>query len=620
MESTRNKLLLLGAMIAVLAFWYQSKLPLFPELRGPLTATRFMPASDFRLDMSAFPAHGTDALALLVNDPASSWYGLASGLGSMGIPFRIVTDPAEALRHDVIMVYPTLSGANTSAPNLRAFAAHVRNGGTLLAFAVLGGGLEEMFGFGNALENPLHHTLDFAASDFSADFAQSENESRVYLGSILEPDSGIPGIAYLEPKLPPVALYENGTAAITHNLFESPTGTGHAYALGIDLGHFILRAHNGRYFNAADTYVNAYQPKVDTFLRFIAKVYREGEANAVLLSPTPAGKDLTILMTHDIDFTRSIVNAPVYAEVERAAGVPATYFIQTKYVRDYSDDYFLDPERSVYLRTLAGMGMEIASHSVSHSRLFETLDVGTGTENYPEYRPFVEQVMRVRGASLTGELRVSKFLLDALTGGQVVSFRPGHLSHPDSLPQLLQATGYRYSSSMTANEALTHLPYRAMYDRGYDVPTATFEFPVTIEDEEGRLGDRVDAAIDVARSIARYHGLVNVLVHTDSTDHKLEFTREFIAAFRATAWFGTVSGYGNWWAARDTVAIDIAEPAPERRVVQVTVDGSIDGLTLDLPLGWDYRAGPAGSRQQGRLLSLGNFSGAATLEFGVAPP
>jgi peptidoglycan/xylan/chitin deacetylase (PgdA/CDA1 family) len=607
---------LLLLILAGAGYWYYSQRPMFPELQGPVAVTRLPQPGDFTLDMSTFPAHGKSAIALFVNDPNSSWYGIASGLGSMGIPFRIVTDVETALAHDVVMVYPSLSGANTSAEALQGLAAHVRNGGTLLAFSVLGGGMNEVFGFAEATEHPAFRTMEFTESDFSSDFARSDIEGKLDLGAG-EFNSGSPGISYSKPKHPAVAVYDDGSVAITHNFFESEAGIGHAYALGLDLGHFILHAHNGRYFSTDDNYVNTYHPQIDTMLRFIAKVYRQGEPDAVLLSPTPQGKDVTILMTHDIDFTRSIVNAPIYAEVERAAGVPATYFIQTKYIKDYSDDYFLDPERSAYLRELVDMGMEIGSHSVAHSRVFENLEAGTGAEQYPQYKPFVEDFREVRGATIAGELRISKFLLEALTGENVVSFRPGHLSHPRSLPQMLSATGFMYSSAMTANEALTHLPFRPMYERSYETPVNVYEFPVTIEDEKGRLGDRVDEAIDVTRNIARYHGLVTVLVHTDSTDHKLDFTREYIAAFRETAWFGKVSEFGQWWAARETVAIEVMASSVDQRQVEVSVAGSIDGLTLDLPPGWIYRSGPEGSRQQGSLLTLGAFSGTSVVGFSV---
>src|SRR5690606_32489382 len=159
----------------------------------------------------------------------------------------------------------------------------------------------------SAAERPGFTQMEFARSDFSRDFVQSEAEACLELASDTE-GTVTPAVSYANPKHPPVAVYDVGSAAITYNVFDAPRDSDHAAALGLDLGHFILHAHNGRYFSLNDTYVNAYHPQVDTVLRFIAKVYRQGEADAVTLAPTPAGKDVTILMTHDVDFTRSIVN------------------------------------------------------------------------------------------------------------------------------------------------------------------------------------------------------------------------------------------------------------------------------------------------------------------------
>ena len=43
-------------------------------------------------------------LAILLTDPDSSWLGLAHGLKSIGIPFRITRDVHEALAHQVVLV------------------------------------------------------------------------------------------------------------------------------------------------------------------------------------------------------------------------------------------------------------------------------------------------------------------------------------------------------------------------------------------------------------------------------------------------------------------------------------------------------------------------------------
>lgn len=581
--------------------------PLFSRLVGPEEVTVLPVPGRYLPQPQEFARHGRNAVALLITDTDSSWYGLVSGLNAIGVPVRVVDSVAEALEHRVIFIYPLLSGTTSTREDLQSLAAHVYAGGTLLAFGVLGGGLEALFGFAAVEERSLQLSLEFPEDAFTRPFVGTDN--MINLGVIDDATSGIPGLSFITPTLPPLAVYADGSAAITRNIYPTDSGTGKAIAIGIDVGHFLLRARNARFSGLTDAYVNSYQPKVDTLLRLLAEVYRQGEPFPVLFSPTPAAKAVTILMTHDIDFTASIENMQAYAELEYEADVPATYFIQTKYVTDFNDTLFFTAERYPLLQELTRQGMEIASHSVSHSNQFRLMPAGTGTERYPDYQPFVRAFDQVENASIAGELRVSKFLLEQLGGRPVHAFRPGHLSLPESLPQMLAATGYRYSSSMTANEALTHLPFRMMYDRAYAEPVAVFEFPVTIEDEQGQLGDRVDEAIALTHSIAAYRGLVNVLVHTDVTDHKLDFVRDYIAAFRDTAWFGTVSGYGDWWAQRESIALEVTAPDPDHRVLQLQVAQAIAGLTLELPAGWQFSSGPAGTVQQGTLLSVGAFTG-----------
>jgi len=442
----------------------------FPELSGPGTTTLLPAPGDNLSDLAAFDMDtgGENALALVVKDSEASWFGLVSGLRRIGIPFSVVDNITDGLSHDVVMIYPALTGANSTPQELRQIASHVRAGGTVLAFSVIGGGMPDLFGFSESMETPLLHKVTFQDDEFNRVFASSTAESRINLGNPDLPGAGLSGIRYLGTKHAPVATFGDGSAAITHNFFQGPERTGHAYALGLDLGHFIARANNGRFDNLAGTYVNSYQPQVDTFLRFLKAVYQQGEPDAVLFSPAPRASELSVLLTHDIDFTVSIHNTVDYAALETSLDIRATYFIQTKYVTDYNDKLFLTPETVPLLNNLVDAGMEIASHSVSHSNEFRNMPNGSGDERYPDYEPFVQDFGTVRNASIFGELRVSKFLLDSLTGENGVSFRPGHLSLPETLPQLLDASGYRFSSAMTANQALSHLPYQTMVDRDYD--------------------------------------------------------------------------------------------------------------------------------------------------------
>lgn len=158
--------------------------------------------------------------------------------------------------------------------------------------------------------------------------------------------------------------------------------------------------------------------------------------------------------------------------------------------------------------------MELGSHTIAHSKVFDQFPMGTGREACPSYAPYVKNRMKVQNASVLGELRVSKFLIDHFSGQEIVSFRPGELSNPYGLPQALRATGFRHSSTATANNSLTHLPYQLTYDRLTESEVDIFEFPVTIEDEElPKMGDRLPQALEVARKIGRYGGSVVVLIH-----------------------------------------------------------------------------------------------------------
>ncbi len=80
-------------------------------------------------------------MAIILTDPNSSWLGLAHGLKSIGIPFRITRDVQEALAHKVVLVYPMISGKVLRPEALQALAEYPKTGGTLIGVQGVGGGL-----------------------------------------------------------------------------------------------------------------------------------------------------------------------------------------------------------------------------------------------------------------------------------------------------------------------------------------------------------------------------------------------------------------------------------------------------------------------------------------------
>jgi len=587
----------------------QAVLP-FPNLHGPAGAT-LVPAP-VPTDWRHYAGGGTNRLAVLITRTDSAWLGLAHGLRSVGVPFLLTTNTTQALTHRVVFVYPELSGGVLTGPEIRALAAHPRTGGTLLAVKVLGGGLEELFGFQAAVASQQHYEIGFAAQHpLTAGFTHPR-ERVIRVAAPKKPGATAGKYHYVRPSTAPLAIYEDGTAAMLLRPWEA----GYACALGFDPGYLLLLGYNNREEGMARAYVNQFEPSLDVLLRFFKELYRATAPAPITLGTVPFGRQLPVLITHDVDYTRSLTNALAYAKFEAEAGVRATYFMQVKYLRDFNDEAFFNATAPPILKQLRALGHELASHTVSHSRTFAHFPPGTGTERYPDYQPFVRTPILTIGGSVLGELRVSKFLLEQLGGQEIVSFRPGHLSNPYSLPQSLVATGYRHSSSVTANDSLTHLPFQLNYDRRSTTETPIFEFPVTIEDEEKPpLGQRVQAALDVARELARYGGLMNVLIHPDITGHKLQFERDFVAALKSVAWFGTMNDFASWWAARNAVSVD-AELAGGMMAVNLTAPVPLNGLPLQIPPGWRLQSvEPAGLKaaQSGNLVLIEQMPSQARL-------
>jgi peptidoglycan/xylan/chitin deacetylase (PgdA/CDA1 family) len=587
---------------------FTGKKPVFPELRGPSQIT-LLPAEPSRTSPDVYSSGSDDSLAIWVKDPQSSWLGLAHGLQAVGVPFKVYTEPTGIFDHDVIMAYPSVTGSNTDPAVLKALADHVQDGGTMIGFSIIGGGLPRICGFETSEETADLTEFQWGRGPALDSVRRLLKHNRIPLKGDVGGNKGLPGMVYRDLVNPPVASFSDAQAAITHLAHPTKDGRkGHAYAVGLDLGHFILRAHNGRFVNASETYVNDYQPILDQFLLWIKNIYIQGEPEAVTLWPTAHNKEFTALLTHDIDYTQSVLNISAYVSMEQKENVPATYFFQTKYVKDWNDDIFFTPEAIPHLIALKNAGMEIGNHTVSHSNEFRRMPIGTGKEQYPDYQPKVMTFSSQKGGSILGELRVTKFLLEELLDVKVRSFRPGHLSYPQALPQLLEATEHEFSSSMTANGALTHFPFRLMHDREYDAETGVLEIPITIEDEEGRMGDRLAHFIRISEKIGGYGGVVNVLIHTDIQGHKLEFERGFINHFRDRAWFATVSQFGDWWRAREAVQLSVESDGVDR-TLHIHAPVPIDGLTLQLPSRWELAAANNQYQLNGNRLIIPTLEG-----------
>ena len=548
------------------------------NINGPEDKSVF--ADKVSTSWTRFSSGSITRLAILLTDTNASWLGIAHGLKSIGVPFIITTDYRKAIQHNVLMVYPIVSGASLSPDALQALAAYPRNGGTLIGIQVLGA-LNEIFGFEEPIPSKQHFEIKFlkdSNTSVTSEFID-QKELGISLGNKEKFKETIGTYSYSKPHIAPIATYEDKSAAITQKFYE----TGSAYAFGFDIGFLILKGHNIRHQDFNRSPVNNFEPTIDVVLRLIKNIYLQGDRDASYICTVPYNKSLSVCITHNINFAKALDNAVAFAKEEKKMNIHSSYFIQTKYINDRHDRIFNSVDDFKKLRMISQAGMDLQSNSVSGSPLFDQFPQGTGDEVYPSYHPYVMAWEKTYHGTIFGEMRVSRFLIDRFVPGNITTvFRSSYLYTPFTYPQSLLASGYRFSSSVPANAALTHFPFQLNYNREYDSEVQAFEFPVTDDDEIPPFTvDRAKNAIALAKKIARYGGCFIGQVHPNSTGLMVE--KKFIAAIKDEAWIGTLNDFGLWWAARNEVTLDV-NYFNDKRVVTVSVPKRMEGLAIMLPL------------------------------------
>jgi len=170
----RQLLLVIAIALAVLFFPKSNNLHSFNDLTGPTESSEkiyFNPTS-----YGTYSEGSSSRMAVLLTDENSNWLGLAHGLKTIGIPFLMTKDYERATSHDVVMVYPAVSGRLLSGDALKALSAHPLKGGTLIGTNVYGGGLNSLFGFEEINESKERAFISFnTGHDVTDDFLMTHN-------------------------------------------------------------------------------------------------------------------------------------------------------------------------------------------------------------------------------------------------------------------------------------------------------------------------------------------------------------------------------------------------------------------------------------------------------------
>jgi hypothetical protein len=506
---------------------------------------------------------------------------LVHSLKEMGIPFFITRDLAQALRHRLVILYPSVDSHTFTPPQADQLTAFVRQGGFIFAQNVFWGGVQSLFGFRSfAPSRKRYHIAFSSTTDPVMKYLNRPEERETRLGSdhyreIIWSNGYIP-----DPEAEVLARFDDGTAALLTNSI----GKGRVYLLGLSLLDVVLRSQSNRDYEAERHYVNAFEPGADVWLLILRAWYENYGKDWVRLATIPSGQRSALLLSHDVDWENSFAPGLDFARIEKANGANSTFFIQTKYVDDAnSKSFFFEPNLET-LRQLKSGGSTIGSHSIIHSRGFNKFDLGSGHEIYPTYQPRGLGFDTASGATVFGEVRVSKALLDGEIPDQdTIFFRAGHLRVPDSLPEALERSGYQFDSSFTSDDVLSNFPYALPRGLGFEEDSEIYEFPVTIEDEESPgFANRVPQALDVILANAENGAVSVALIHSNESHLKAAAEQELLRQLPTDIVKTDMATFAAFWRARDRLQWSVtATSAPAQVLLHVKSDESVTGLTFE---------------------------------------
>jgi len=574
-------LLPLLAWLVVLVYAYRGRryevitnlksvpVPLQPITKRPVNLTEQFP--------ELFPLQ----VAVLLTRDDEGGLGFVHAFQEMGIPFFVTRDFAQALRHSRLLIYPEVDGNTFTPGQAQELAQFVQTGGTVFAQNVFWGVLKPLFGFRDVQSGRSRHWFTILTEGHPLfKYLDRPEEKRVRMadetvaslfttnGYMSDGTSGV------------LARFEDGSAA----LLGKTVGRGTVFLSGVGFDDVILRSQCNRHFQAPRAYVNAFEPGGDVWMLILRAWYENYSAGAVRLATIPKAERSWVMLSHDIDWENSVSKARVFAEMEARHHTSSTFFMQTKYVSDMNGRAFFAGTNLAVLSELTALGFDVESHTVTHARSFNQFSLGTGSETYATYRPRMARSGQAEGATVMGEVRVSKELLDgAINGHHTIFFRAGHLRFPPTLAEALVRCGYEFDSSFTAPDVLSNYPFVLTFDRDFEHESPVYEFPVTIEDEENPpLTERIGKALEVIQANADNGAVSVVLIHTNDPTSKVPAEESLLNQLPGDIGVSDMLSFARFWRARDHLKWRILQTENPHEVILKAQSGELaDGFTFE---------------------------------------
>ncbi len=572
-SNTRIGLLLILALLLIAAALVGLRYYSSPHLRAaqvPIAPLERQPTDPVNDYPESFPLQ----VAVLLTKPNPPCLGLIHAFREMGIPFFFTTDFDQALRHRMLVIYPTVVGGMLTKEQVKHLSEYVQNGGQVYAQNVLWGGLKPLFGFRGYEPSRSRHQITFITpADPIFRYLDQPQEMEVALGSPRIDQifwtNGYQGDGTSQV----LAMFKDGTAA----LLEKSQGKGKTYLCALRLEDVTARSQADRDYDAARHVVNAFEPGADVWMLMLRAWYEAATPGAVRLATIPSGRRSALLLTHDVDNQASFRGLSEFVNMEERHHLRSTLFVETRLLSAGGIPALFRGGDLKLLSRLKSQGFDIESGGVMRPQAFDQYPLGTGRETLANYRP------DTAGGTVFGEVRVSKSLLDGeLPGRQTRIFRTQASRHPSDLPEALERSGYEFDSSFTAGDVLSNFPYRLSLGLGMTEDTAIYEFPVTLQSGPPPLAGHLPEALKVIADNAANGAVTVLLVRTLDPERDVAAEKSLLAQLPAGVEVSDLLDFARFWRARDLVRWSVEPtPDPDQVLLRVEAPQAVEGLTFE---------------------------------------
>jgi hypothetical protein len=300
------------------------------------------------------------------------------------------------------------------------------------------------------------------------------------------------------------------------------------------------------------------------------------------LGDAPGGARSALVLLHDVRGTQALRAARELLRRERRTGVRATYVLQTRYLADARGAKLVGPALAQLVRAVRAASAGVVAGGVAGGPLL-TVPRGDAGEIYPTYAAAFASSTESDGETLSGELRISRYMLDELGAGAVDAFRGVSGSTPRGFAAVAEETGIDVDATLPVDAAGGAFPFWQAQADGLE--RRLLRFPVAVDDVPGEGPAAALAAAYVA--LRRNHGTgAPTLVELTPDRHgcAAAVERALLSDTPADVWRGTLDHLAGFWDVRAGLALD-ARPLGAGRgwLVRLGSEGSVGGQSLVAP-------------------------------------